>query len=217
MRASRKAFTLAEVLVTIGIIGVVAALTIPSLIYGVIDQRYRSFLKKDLSALNQAIYSSIAEKDYDTSSTNITTNASLAAFFKPYFNVIGTSADGSTLWLSDGSKMGFVSVGPDTSKCVAIPTPSVLGALASSCYVIVDVNGDKGPNKVSTVAATSDVFILGIGPKSVVPVGEANTLTVTTIPDGFANDVSGNAIVTNPYVDAIPGDASIDAVITGAT
>ena len=49
-----RAFTLAEVLITLGIIGVVAAMTIPNLISNVHGTRYRSQLKKSVSSLSQA-------------------------------------------------------------------------------------------------------------------------------------------------------------------
>ena len=43
----RKAFTLAEILITLGIIGVVAAMTIPTLIANTNAQKYRSQLIKN--------------------------------------------------------------------------------------------------------------------------------------------------------------------------
>lgn len=42
MREHKKAFTLAEVLITLGIIGVVAAITIPTLVANTNNQKYRS-------------------------------------------------------------------------------------------------------------------------------------------------------------------------------
>ena len=50
----KAAFTLAEVLITLGIIGVVAAMTIPTLIANTNSQKYRSTLKKTISTLSQA-------------------------------------------------------------------------------------------------------------------------------------------------------------------
>lgn len=54
--ANQKAFgfTLAEVLITLGIIGIVAAMTIPTLIANTNSQKYRSTLKKTVSTLSQA-------------------------------------------------------------------------------------------------------------------------------------------------------------------
>ncbi len=47
-------FTLAEALITLGIIGVVAAMTVPVLISNTNGAKYRSQLKKTYSTLNQA-------------------------------------------------------------------------------------------------------------------------------------------------------------------
>ena len=50
----KKAFTLAEVLITLGIIGIVAAMTIPVLIANTRSSQYRSRFKKTVSTLSQA-------------------------------------------------------------------------------------------------------------------------------------------------------------------
>ncbi|MBQ8460661.1 type II secretion system protein [bacterium] len=63
------AFTLAEVLITLGIIGVVAAMTIPTLIANTQGQRVRSQFKKTLSTLNQA--GKMAQAQYDWDFANI--------------------------------------------------------------------------------------------------------------------------------------------------
>ena len=56
----KKAFTLAEVLITLLIIGVVAALTIPSVISNYQQQEFKTGLKKAVSVLNEAIQTNIA-------------------------------------------------------------------------------------------------------------------------------------------------------------
>lgn len=48
------AFTLAEVLITLGIIGIVAALTIPTLMQNTQDQEFKTKLKKEYSVISQA-------------------------------------------------------------------------------------------------------------------------------------------------------------------
>ncbi len=58
----KKAFTLAEVLITLGTIGIIAALTMPSLIQNTKKQEASSRLKKFISVINQALIS--AELDY---------------------------------------------------------------------------------------------------------------------------------------------------------
>jgi prepilin-type N-terminal cleavage/methylation domain-containing protein len=61
----RFGFTLAEVLITLGIIGVVAAMTIPTLIANTNGAKFRSQFKKTLSTLNQAGLMSQAQYDFD--------------------------------------------------------------------------------------------------------------------------------------------------------
>ena len=50
-----KAFTLAEMLITIGIIGFVSAMTIPSLINNVKDTRFRTQFLKTYTVIQQAL------------------------------------------------------------------------------------------------------------------------------------------------------------------
>ena len=61
----RFGFTLAEVLITLGIIGVVAAMTIPTLISN--TNEFKSAYKKALSTLNQAVLMNVAMNDTDFS------------------------------------------------------------------------------------------------------------------------------------------------------
>ena len=61
----RFGFTLAEVLITLGIIGVVAAMTIPNLIANTNSAKFRSQFKKTLSTLNQAGLMGQAQYDFD--------------------------------------------------------------------------------------------------------------------------------------------------------
>jgi len=51
----KKGFTLSEVLITLGIIGVVAAITMPTLMTKIQEKQYQSQYKKIFSELNQAV------------------------------------------------------------------------------------------------------------------------------------------------------------------
>ena len=74
----RFGFTLAEVLITLGIIGVVAAMTIPTLIANTNSAKFRSQFKKTLSTLNQAGLMAQAQYDFDYSGTDETCSATVA-------------------------------------------------------------------------------------------------------------------------------------------
>ena len=58
---NKAAFTLAEVLITLGIIGVVAAMTLPSLVNKINMHHYIAQLKSDYSILSQTQSAIIAE------------------------------------------------------------------------------------------------------------------------------------------------------------
>ena len=66
----KNGFTLAEVLITLGIIGVVAAMTIPTLIANTRSQQYRSRFKKTVSMLSQAARMSQSQYGFDYAGIN---------------------------------------------------------------------------------------------------------------------------------------------------
>lgn len=70
MQLEKKAFTLVEFLITIGIIGVVMALTIPTLIQNSKSKKFTVQLKKTLSTLNQSAISAQARYDMNFASIN---------------------------------------------------------------------------------------------------------------------------------------------------
>ncbi len=73
------AFTLAEVLITLGIIGVVAAMTIPTVINATNGAQYKTAFKKALSVMAQAVEMNKALNDYDLSQTIAGTNPAQGA------------------------------------------------------------------------------------------------------------------------------------------
>lgn len=51
----KYAFTLAEVLIALVVIGIIAAITVPSLMNNMDDYQYRGSLKKNFSSFSQAL------------------------------------------------------------------------------------------------------------------------------------------------------------------
>ena len=83
MKRFKKGFTLAEVLITLAIIGVVAALTIPSVISNSQQQEFKTGLRKAVSVLNSAITMNMAidgETPYD--------NANLFGYLQKHMSVM---------------------------------------------------------------------------------------------------------------------------------
>ncbi len=86
MKRFKRGFTLAEVLITLAIIGVVAAISIPSVISNSQQQEFKTGLRKAVSVLNSAITMNMAidgESPYD--------NANLYGYLIRHMSIIKTS------------------------------------------------------------------------------------------------------------------------------
>ena len=74
-----NAFTLAEVLITLGIIGVVAAMTMPTLINQTNGAQYKAAYKKAMSAISQAVTLNVAQDDVSFADTVTGSHGTLTA------------------------------------------------------------------------------------------------------------------------------------------
>ena len=163
----RFGFTLAEVLITLGIIGVVAAMTIPTLMNQTASAEFKTGYKKIISTLNQAITMNVALDSTDfsaLSASDFATSGSIANMFMSRMNVVKTaiaadtgldtttgapaapvSAAGNyTVFFNDGMVIGW----PKTCA-------SMTGVGVSNCKAVVDVNGPKKPNKLTNCQSSS--------------------------------------------------------------
>lgn len=123
----RKAFTLAEVLITLGVIGIVAAMTLPVLIQNYRKQVVETRLKKFYSIFNQTIkrieadygdidswFENLSSGDIDEDGNYIEgTNYSeiwFKKYFAPYMNIAEIKRSSTdkrifTVYFSDGSAL----------------------------------------------------------------------------------------------------------------
>ncbi len=98
MKFWNKGFTLAEVLITLAIIGVVAAISIPSVISNSQQQEFKTGLRKAVSVLNSAITMNMAldgETPYD--------NANLFGFLMKHMAVMESTSDMRLRFANPGS------------------------------------------------------------------------------------------------------------------
>ena len=140
------AFTLAEVLITLGIIGVVAAMTMPSLMQNYKRQQATARIKKFVSVINQALISAendlgpredwvIGEMDNSDSAYNF-----LNTYIKPYIK--SADIEKRTLFGMNMATLRFV----DGSQ---------MSVKVGACYdIYYDINGEIGPNKKG-----KDIFV----------------------------------------------------------
>ncbi len=156
----KSAFTLAEVLITLAIIGVVAAMTIPSLMNQTGDQEYKVGAKKALSMLAQAATMNYAVDGFDYSSASATAKAhdgkgnevsgtGLPAMYTARLNVAKTSAPTGHSWGTGASALANTYVLAD-GMVITFPATCEKASKSTGCTIYVDVNGVKGPNTLNT-------------------------------------------------------------------
>ena len=90
-----RAFTLAEVLITLGIIGVVAALTLPALITNTQNKQLEAGLKKAYSTLSQTLKMYEQENGYPATPSSIG-RQELKPILMKYLNTVRDCGTGST-------------------------------------------------------------------------------------------------------------------------
>ena len=152
-------FTLAEVLITLGIIGVVAAMTIPTLLSQTNSQEYKTAFKKAIASLNQAVTLNLALDGNDFSALSVasstTDSNSVYYMFTTRMNVVSTGANsdmGAATFGATGNYTLFFNDG------IAVTFPKTAASCtteAAGCTMIVDVNGAKKPNMMSAATDTS--------------------------------------------------------------
>lgn len=169
-----KGFTLAETLITLGIIGVVAAITIPGLITNHKKQVAATTLEKAISTLNQAIKLSESENgEMETWDKTLDYEDFIDKYINPYMKVMMTC--------NPITKCGYKSTAPwkymnGTSGAYGGPnhrgrTPFIAidGILYTFAFlndggaaevdndkvIIIDTNASKGPNQFG-----KDIFFL---------------------------------------------------------
>lgn len=158
-------FTLAEVLITLIIIGVIAAMTIPTLLSNTKGKELEVGLKKAVSSINQAITLNYAldgrtVENYVTATNTPGTNEDLIAdLFGQRMSLMRagsstwTTTDGATFSLCGPTETPVTA--PNTPQTCTLATAPAAGctdvAGGTPCYrLLIDVNGpDKGPNRAT--------------------------------------------------------------------
>lgn len=190
----KKAFTLAEVLITLGIIGVVAALVMPSLVTSYKEKATVVKLKKFHSVISQAYQRAVDENGtpdnwnlgaamYDVQGAqNILNNLGAYLQFQKKCGV-NTGCFPNVTYISlDGTNYNNFNVAGFMAKAVLadgtifltyVSNPDCSGItgqspeLTSRCaYLDVDINGFKPPNQLGR-----DTFLFMVTKTGIIPVG----------------------------------------------
>lgn len=155
---NKKGFTLSEILITLGIIGVVAVLTVPAMVTNYQKEQTAIQLKKTYSTLKQA--TEAAKADYgDVKNWDYTLNEAefMRKYYAPYikYTQIGNSVKLKYEDLS--GKDHTVSYATLHMADGVVFSIWFNRALAQPFHILIDLNGDRGPNRMGR-----DVFVLSI-------------------------------------------------------
>ena len=165
----KNGFTLAEVLITLAIIGVVATMTLPALMTNTAEQQAKSALKKGINTFTEAAQMSQAIDGYDYASLNVDTKNEdaqslyglLARRAAVDFGKVGVGAAGFTtsfgsgdsnyvMFFRDGSAISFAPTATSTTTTGAKAADEMQAdGLPYGITALYDTNGAKGPNMVS--------------------------------------------------------------------
>lgn len=170
----KKAFTLAEVLITLGIIGIVAAMTLPTVKQKIDKQITVSKLKKSFATMYEIIR--LSEKDngevwewpFEKEVYDQAFNESdfFKKYFESYIKKVGTfgnksvAKDNHEIYSIDGLRIGSVqswAVLPDGSSFGVFYNPGIAGGVPDGgayMWVFLDINAKDGPNRLG-----KDIFI----------------------------------------------------------
>ena len=167
----KNGFTLAEVLITIAIIGIVATLTLPALMTNTQEQQAMTGLKKGINTLTEAAQMNNAISGFDygsfnSTSTNGTETQSLFGLLASRANVDyeltgsetaaanavkGSSGSNFVVFFRDGSALSYTpgnTLPTSPSGGVTVGDKQQDG-LVYGITAIYDTNGRKGPNMLS--------------------------------------------------------------------
>ncbi len=166
----KDGFTLAEVLITLGIIGVVAAITIPTLVANYQKKVLVTQLQKSVALISNGAKLLLANEQTDNLNNTYLFNEvlskeafenSVGKFLKTYFNVIKTcntwdnneqECIAETYKSLDG-QINTMFSDPSTFEYCAIINNGTVICLApfrnwNPARIILDLNGKSGPNVV---------------------------------------------------------------------
>lgn len=189
----KKAFTLAEILVTLGIIGVVSAMTMPTLIQSHQRKTYVTQLHKVYNEFQQALFQYQTDKNViNLKEAGLNSQANINDFVSKYFKIVLTCSNSLTPCFLDQSSYRKIS-GAAVNNAYTVTNSYVLASGASVRFlysvsgdkignIMVDVNGTKGPNIVGRDLFTIAVYKNGVLDDSgtSAPLSEAERNTIYT-------------------------------------
>ena len=146
-----RAFTLAELLMSLTIIGVISALTIPVVFNTSDNKKFYAAYRKALAVGDEAIQVQIANGKFKQMGSRFNAEAGTANFkeFSNYFikRKECFSGNNTQCWNPDGEKL-YANSQPDSGALAFVDQAGMAWALYNNSenIILVDTNGNKKPN-----------------------------------------------------------------------
>ena len=147
------AFTLSEVLVTLGIIGVVSAMTVPTLMQNYQRKSYVTQLHKVYNEFSQAVMQYVNDKNaLNIKEAGLVSDDAIDFWIKNYFRVVqDCGTDYSPCFADKYSSLNGTNLGAFADNDYlhyVLSNGSSVGIKARGTCILfeVDVNGQQGPN-----------------------------------------------------------------------
>lgn len=188
-----KAFTLAEVLITLGIIGIVAAMTLPSVIQDTQNKELQALFLKAYSSLQQAVNrANYEEQDlYSLYSGGYVGSQDEGIHIH---EILGKQFAGATIKNDNPKRNDIKTYNNAATNTCTFDDGYILSAgqmdiffeTVCNIFITVDINGGKKPNRLGYDIFT---FVLGKQDK-LIPVGSPESKNYRMCVSGSPSDLS---------------------------
>ncbi len=222
----KKGFTLSEVLITLGIVGVVAVLTVPGVMKNYKNRLYTAQLQKAYAQIADSVQAMMNDQHVDNlyestiANPNSCTNANngicekgVGVFLNNYFKVSkrNCKSDDKTKRCIAGTGQGsYTTINSnaasaiDTEYCIQNTNGAAIcgqwDATNKMVHLLVDVNGTASPNMVGrdlfAIDIKSDGSLSDYGSNSPDPTVTANKTTCDDSSSGSLNSLASGCLNT---------------------
>lgn len=235
MKRKMFAFTLAEVLVTLGIIGVVSALTLPSLVKSHQRQVFVTQLHKVYNEFSQATEGYVTSRNaVDFREAGVRSQAGIQAFMQDRFKITKNcgstftncfassyeNLDGSSVTNYADADTSCYALASGASVCLTYSAPRPINP-KPPITLLVDTNGKSGPNILGrdlfTMYINRDGSVGSYAPRRITPTPKpTEAAEVTEVPAateavlGSRTTSGSSGYVINTSLNNITTSSAID-------
>ena len=194
-----KGFTLSEILITLGVIGVIAAITLPTLINKIQEKQFHSKFKKSYAVFSQAAQK-IYNEDGEFSVYEWTMWGEYICKLGEHIKIVksGVSCGNKYPYVKWHENLQWFNQKGEPMSCSGnmyyaqwrtfITSDETMYMLNSTNQVLIDINGFKKPNRIG-----KDIYFFNLKSSTNQPFYSSNI----SVPVGYNNDYTKPISITD--------------------